>query len=75
LFGPVYQAYREANLLIENKLASSCETIEEVLAAIHFYEVEFSTSEFNRKSATFFEQEKGATARILEIVTLKTYPL
>jgi 3-deoxy-D-manno-octulosonic-acid transferase len=75
LFGPVYKAYREANLLIENKLAYSCETIEEVLAAIHFYEIEFSTSEFNQKSATFFEQEKGASARILEMVTLKSYPL
>jgi 3-deoxy-D-manno-octulosonic-acid transferase len=75
LFGPVYEAYREANLLIENKLASSCETIEEVLAAIHFYQIACSPSEFNQKSAIFFEQEKGATDRILEIVTLKTYPL
>jgi 3-deoxy-D-manno-octulosonic-acid transferase len=75
LFGPVYKAYREANLLIENKLASSCETIEEVLAAIHFYEIEFSPSEFSQKSATFFDQEKGASARILEIISLKSYPL
>lgn len=75
LFGPVYEAYREANLLIENKLASSCETIEEVLAAIHYYQIACSPSEFKQKSAIFFEQEKGATDRILEIVTLKTYPL
>jgi 3-deoxy-D-manno-octulosonic-acid transferase len=75
LFGPVYEAYREANLLIENKLASSCETKEEVLAAIHNYQIVYSKSEFKQKSAIFFEQEKGATDRILEIVTLKTYPL
>jgi len=75
LFGPVYEAYREANLLIENKLASSCETIEEVLAAIYCYQIACSPSELKQKSAIFFEQEKGATDRILEIVTLKAYPL
>jgi len=75
LFGPVYKTYREANLLIENNLASSCETIEEVLAAIHYYQIACSPSEFKQKSAIFFEQEKGATDRILEIVTLKTYSL
>lgn len=75
LFGPVYKAYREANLLIEHKLATSCESLEEILSAIRYYEMEFPSRVFKQKSTNFFEQEKGATARITSLIALKPYPL
>lgn len=72
LFGPIYKAYREANLLIEYQLATSCENIEDILSAMNFYNLEFSSSRFKQQSSSFFSREVGATEKIMQLISIKS---
>lgn len=73
LFGPIYKAYREANMLIEYQLATSCEHVEDILLAMNFYNSESSPSRFKQQSASFFGREMGATEKIMKLIYIQSY--